>query len=81
MRSLSTFTVLLLMATLPMLSYCFITDATPVKAPSITNSQNRKSDPPNIMDSNQGLSSEVPLEELNKKLNTPIDAKVKLVLN
>ncbi|KAG0092579.1 hypothetical protein BGZ93_008185 [Podila epicladia] len=49
MRSLSTFAVLLLamVATLAMLSY---TGATPIDAPSTTDVQDRKSDPPSVND-------------------------------
>ena len=54
MRSLSTFTILLLalMATLAMLSY---TGATPIEAPANTDVQDPKSDPPSVNDNGESF--------------------------
>ncbi|KAG0036394.1 hypothetical protein BGZ82_004264 [Podila clonocystis] len=73
MRSLSTFTVLLLalMATLAMLSYCSVTGATPVEAPSTNDVQDRKSVPPSIVEEDEYF---VPIKEgEDEQMSSPIE--------
>ncbi|KAF9271923.1 hypothetical protein BGZ74_005549, partial [Mortierella antarctica] len=71
MRSLSTFTVLLLalMATLAMLSY---TSATPIEAPANTDVQDPKSDPPSVNDDGENF---VPINDDgdDDEMSSPID--------
>ncbi|KAG0014365.1 hypothetical protein BGZ81_000493 [Podila clonocystis] len=73
MRSLSTFTVLLLalMVTLAMLSYCSVTGATPVEAPSTSDVQDRKSVPPSVVEGDEYF---VPIKEgEDKEMSSPIE--------